>query len=158
MKHALLFVALLALAGCNRTEPTAPPPPPPPPAPAAAAPAAPPPPKAPAAAPAISGDFAGTLPCADCGGIATELHFAADGSYQLKETLVGKAGAAPHEEKGAWSASDDGRLQLANEDSENARYFAIVSPDEIRLLDSTGNPIPDKAKNYSLKRVAAASP
>jgi copper homeostasis protein (lipoprotein) len=154
MRHLLMVMLCLAAAACGRSQ--APPPAPPPasiatPPPVAAAAAAP-------KAPAVAGDFAGTLPCADCAGIKTELSIAADGSYVIRETLQGKSDAV-HEEKGQSSASEDGRrLQLAAEDSEDARYFEIISPDELRMLDSTGNPIADTAANYSLKRKAPAAP
>jgi copper homeostasis protein (lipoprotein) len=152
------FAAVL-LAGCSRAPDSTPAVTPP--APAAVAPAAEPvahtgvtqamPP------PEFVGDFAGTLPCADCSGIDTGLTLLPDNTYTISETLVGKEGK--REESGMWKASDDGkRLQLAAEDSENARYFAIVSPDELRMLDQSGNPIADSKVNITLKRKAPPPP
>lgn len=160
---ALACLAALALSACNKPTDAAKAPAEATPAPEAApAPAAEPAPApaadaAPAAfdAAAFAGTFSGTLPCADCSGIDTQLELKADGSYALGETYQGKKDGA-FKDDGTWTAEDDGkRVRLdPNSKSEDDRLFEIVSKDEIRLLDTEGKKI-DSQLDYSLKRAAA---
>lgn len=157
LKLVLGLACLLSLVACQRSETAAPvekatqeaeallP---------EAAPVNAPPPPAPVSfdAAAFAGTYVGILPCADCAGIQTELTFLADGSYRVAETYKGKSDK-PFVEEGQWTPSEDGRkVQLNFDNPENARYFGIVSADEVQLLDQTANPIMDTQLNYSLKR------
>ncbi|WP_206412952.1 copper resistance protein NlpE, partial [Lysobacter enzymogenes] len=103
---------------------------------------------------AFAGTFRGTLPCADCSGIDTQLALKADGSYALDESYQGKKDGA-FKGDGTWTAEDNGkRVRLdPNSKSENDRLFEIVSKDEIRMLDTEGKKI-DSQLDYSLKRAA----
>jgi len=155
---ALACLAALALSACNKPAeaPAAPAD-----APKAAEPAAPAEPTpapvaeaAPAAfdAAAFAGTFSGTLPCADCSGIDTQLQLKADGSYALDESYQGKKDGN-FKGDGTWTAEENGkRVRLdPNSKTEQDRLFEIASKDEIRMLDTEGKAI-DSQLNYSLKR------
>lgn len=103
---------------------------------------------------AFAGEFAGTLPCADCAGIDTRISLAGDGTYALDETYQGKS-AEPVKSDGTWTAEDNGhRLRLdPNSKSEQDRLFEVVGQNDIRLMKD-GDTI-QSAQNYGLKRVAA---
>ncbi|TKR33597.1 copper resistance protein NlpE [Luteimonas gilva] len=104
---------------------------------------------------AFAGEFAGTLPCADCAGIDTKISLAGDGTYASAETYRGKS-AEPVKSDGTWTAEDNGhRLRLdPNSKSEQDRLFEVVGRNDIRLMDKDGNPL-QGAQNSGLKRVAA---
>ena len=99
---------------------------------------------------AFGGTFAGILPCEDCPGLQTSLEIRADGTFSQAEVRTG--GDAVHT-TGTWTVDGDGRQLLLDPDSKQAddRRFAIVSRDEIRLLDAAGGPLAGDA-NASLRR------
>lgn len=111
----------------------------------------------------VSGFYVGTLPCADCAGIRTELTLLSDGSgrasYWLKETYLGKPPKdATFESGGGWKvdpAAHDSKAQvyrLTEARSSQTRFFLKVSADELLALDRSGKPIASKL-DYSLKRL-----
>ena len=100
---------------------------------------------------AFAGAFAGTVPCADCPGIDTRLAINADGTFTLDESYQDRD--TRNATTGTWTLDADGkRLQLDpdGQDAEN-RWFEIVSGDEVRMLDTEGNPLTSE-HNYSLRR------
>ncbi len=103
---------------------------------------------------AFAGTFTGTLPCADCPGIDTRIVLAADGTYTISESYQGRS-APELKGDGTWTVEQDNqRLRLdPNSKSDNDRQFAILSHDEIRLLDLEGKPI-ESSLPYNLKRSA----
>ena len=105
---------------------------------------------------AFAGTLSGTLPCASCPGIRTELTLSPDGTFTLAETYLEQADGA-RELHGTWSAEAEGaRLRLdPDSKSDEDRVFQIVSRDEVRLLDRAGAPI-DSALDYSLRRTPAS--
>jgi uncharacterized lipoprotein NlpE involved in copper resistance len=120
-------------------------------------------PHAPAPGQQVTGFYVGTLPCADCAGIRTELTLLSDGagraSYWLKETYLGKPPKdATFESGGGFQvepAAYDAKAQvyrLTEARSSEKRFFLRVSDDELRALDRSGQPIASKL-DYSLKRV-----
>lgn len=100
---------------------------------------------------AFAGTFAGTVPCADCPGIETHLTIDADGTFRLGETYQERDGSS--ETTGTWTIDAGGKRLLLDPDTKDAddRHFEIVSKDEVRMLDSEGNPIASE-HNYSLRR------
>ncbi len=100
---------------------------------------------------AFAGTFAGTVPCADCPGIETHLAIDADGTFELDETYQDRDSSS--QTTGTWTIDADGKRLLLDPDTKDAadRRFEIVSKDEVRLLDSDGNPIASEL-NYSLRR------
>lgn len=98
----------------------------------------------------FAGTFAGILPCADCPGLETSLQIHADGTFSQHEV---RQGAETAHTTGTWTVDSEGRQLLLDPDSKQAddRRFAIVSRDEIRLLDAAGAPLAGDG-NTSLRR------
>ncbi len=111
---------------------------------------------------AIFAVYEGTLPCADCGGIRTELTLLTDGSaYELVETyLAAKDGDHTFESSGTWSTTsgipDDPAATVFELDAGDGsvRRYLLVSESEIRLLGRDGKP-PESKLNYSLTKKIA---
>lgn len=113
----------------------------------------------------VLGFYTGTLPCADCSGIDTELTLFTHGptssgtaSYWLKETYLGKpAKDATFESGGSWTAQP-GTLDpkstvyhLTEARSHESRYYLKVSDDVLKMLDRSARPI-DSKRDYTLRR------
>lgn len=165
MRGQVLLLGLLLLAGCSKgaEPPTAPPPPrfapPKPPVPPPAAVVTP-----EAAAEPMSLTFAGTLLCADCPGIKTELTLTrkavgwAEGAYRLTETYLERGG--PIVTTGDWTTlrgdavDDDATVYELNPDApKTARRFLRVGDDKaIRVLDGDMKTLP-KGLPDTLNRV-----
>lgn len=103
----------------------------------------------------FAGTFSGTLPCADCPGIDTKLTFNADGTYKLHEVYQGKPGNG-FSGDGTWTVEENGkRIRLdPNSKSEQDRFYAVTSKDQIEGLDLEGKAIESKL-SYTLKRKGA---
>ncbi len=112
--------------------------------------------------------FAGTLPCADCPGIRTELTLHLEspsaGNYELRETYLDSPSAGREQtftSAGRWSvpaaAHADQPVTIYQLDgggnAERARSFLRLNDQEIVLLDRAGNRI-ESELNYVLTRVA----
>ncbi|MGJ4804276.1 copper resistance protein NlpE N-terminal domain-containing protein [Luteimonas sp. SDU82] len=99
---------------------------------------------------AFAGRFAGILPCAGCPGIETSLEIQADGTYTLSET---RDGGEAVRSTGTWTVQDDGAGLLLDPDSKEAadRRFELVSRDEIRAVDTSGDAA--AGANTSLRRI-----
>ena len=120
-------------------------------------------PKTTMAAPA--GTFAGTIPCADCKGISTELVLnegvnGSGRSFTLKQTYMGKpADKNVAVSTGKWFLAkgnnqdpDAIMLQLIPTEGDTGMlYFVQVSDSEIKLLDRQQGEIKSK-HNYSLRK------
>ena len=104
---------------------------------------------------AFAGNFSGTLPCADCPGIDTEIELHTDGRFMLMEAYQGKK-AEPAMLEGTWTAEENGsRIRLdPDSKSEQDRVYALASHDQIAQLGSDGAPAAS-GLDYSLKRTAA---
>jgi copper homeostasis protein (lipoprotein) len=140
---ALGFAAAIAVAGCSTAAPHAR--------------------RAPAPEPLVL-RFSGTLPCADCPGIATTLTLTrkaagwAEGTYRLEQTYIGRGG--PRVTTGDWTtlrgdATDDNATvyELDPDKTQGAQHFLRVGDDvALRLLDGDMKPLPGKLPN-TLKRV-----
>lgn len=113
------------------------------------------------------GTFKGTLPCADCSGLVTELTlvrsepYSGDGTYVLKQTYIDKG--PPVETKGDWTTlrgtpedPDATVYQLDPDKPNQSQYFLVVSPNEIEMLDSNRNAI-NSPFDYTLTRVTASA-
>jgi copper homeostasis protein (lipoprotein) len=98
----------------------------------------------------FAGSFAGILPCPDCPGVETSLEIHPDGSFALSET---RQGGEAMRTAGTWTVDAEGRGLLLDPETKalEDRRFAIVSRDELRLLDSAGAPVSDDAGG-SLRR------
>lgn len=101
---------------------------------------------------AFAGSFKGTLPCADCPGIDSTIELKADGTYALHDVYQESNGAT-NDGAGTWTVEEAGkRIRLDPDSKEDQdRLYAVVSNDELQMLDSEGNP-PSSGLDYSLRR------
>ena len=102
--------------------------------------------------PAITGNFSGTLPCADCPGIDETLQLDTDGSFELTDVYRERPNGT-HVVHGHWSTENKGaHLRLtSNERSSVDRVFAIDDNDTLTQLGMDGTRI-ESALNFSLRR------
>ncbi len=86
-----------------------------------------------------NGTYKGTVPCADCEGIATELILKRDNTYTLKTQYLGKDDAV-QDEQGSFSWNKEGNaITLANLKGKPNQYR--VGENGITQLDMSGNKI-----------------
>jgi heat shock protein HslJ len=97
------------------------------------------------------GSYKGTLPCADCEGIATEITLGKDLSYSIKTTYIGKA-AKPTEEKGNFGWDGAGNtITLKGIANRPNQYF--VGENYLAQMDMGGKRITgDLAEKYILAK------
>ena len=88
----------------------------------------------PAPAP-ISGTFEGTLPCADCSGIKTELVISEDGKFKLTETYMAKK-EKQFVSEGEIVRGEGGRFSLTDKDGTVRQYE--LTDNTIAVLDAEG--------------------
>jgi copper homeostasis protein (lipoprotein) len=109
---------------------------------------------------AIFAVYEGTLPCADCGGILTELTLFADGTrYGLKQTyLATKDGDNKVESSGAWTTTrglgpDTSAVVfvIAPGTASDTMRFLVTGDKTIEVLGQDGNRIASDL-NYTLTR------
>jgi hypothetical protein len=106
--------------------------------------------------------YTGTLPCANCSGIETELTMLTNPAtghrrYILKQTYLStREGDQTYWESGPWDVQrfNDGRrvYRLSHGDEAHRRSFEIATDRVIRLLDQGGESI-ESRQNYSLYRL-----
>lgn len=104
--------------------------------------------------------YTGTLPCADCEGIVTELTLQRqpETNFTLKETYLGKNQTFPSEGNYVvlhGTPADPGAtvIQLNPDKDKNLqRYFQQVNSDELKMLDIEQRVI-ESNHNYTLKKV-----
>ena len=99
------------------------------------------------------GTYKGTLPCADCPGILTELKLNNDNTYILKTKYMGKDSIA-QEETGNFSWNKEGNtITLTTARNRSGQY--LVAENKITQLDRSGNKITGVlAENYVLTKQA----
>ena len=88
----------------------------------------------PAPAP-INGTFEGTLPCADCSGIKTELVISEDGKFKLTETYMAKK-EKQFVSEGEIVRGEGGRFSLTDKDGTVRQYE--LTDNTIAVLDAEG--------------------
>lgn len=90
---------------------------------------------------AFAGAFSGALPCADCPGIDARLEIAEGGTFALNERRRGDDAA--RDTIGTWTIDAAGTHLLLDPDDKDApdRHFEVVSNDELRALDASGDPL-----------------
>lgn len=86
--------------------------------------------------------YRGTLPCADCSGIATTLSVFTDSTYRIAQRYEGK-GDEQILRMGRWRY-EDRRLVLEGQTGPFLQ-FAHAAADTLRLLDQAGQPITSSA-------------
>ena len=97
------------------------------------------------------GTYYGTLPCADCEGIATRIRLGKDLRYQLSETYLGKSDTAVLAE-GIFTWNADGNSISLQGITEGARSTQLqVGENKLTQLDLQGSKIVgDSAEKYVL--------
>jgi copper homeostasis protein (lipoprotein) len=85
--------------------------------------------------------FTGTLPCADCDGIAYHLDLFADQTYQMRREWLGKPDAPVRDELGRWHADPARDAMVLTGASEGPILIDVKAPDRIRFRDILGEPI-----------------
>jgi len=97
-----------------------------------------------------AGAYDGTLPCADCSGIETELILNPDYTYSLIELyLDGERELVLLE--GNWQFNPKGYIELGYDDEFPPRLFFTMQDKDLVKLDINARPI-NSALNYTLKR------
>ena len=90
---------------------------------------------------ALPATFTGTLPCADCAGIAHHLDLFADQTWQMRREWLGRAEPLVRDEIGIWHADPArGAIVLAGS-GEAPIFWEVKAPDRVRLMDLEGRPI-----------------
>jgi len=99
--------------------------------------------------PGLSGTYTGTLPAADCPGIAFTLNLCDDGSYTSSSEYLERN--TTYTEQGRFTV-DDGRLTLYPDEGEPAACYRIEG-NSLRMLDRDGQPVTGVlADHYVLTR------
>jgi copper homeostasis protein (lipoprotein) len=101
--------------------------------------------------------FAGTLPCADCEGIAFHLDILSDGSFMSRTRYVGKPEQPLSDGIGRWALASDGVTLVLQGGKQAPMYFLIVDSNTLRMLDIAGRPFETKL-GYDLERSGAFDP
>ena len=83
----------------------------------------------------ISGTFEGTLPCADCSGIKTELVIGEDGKFKLTETYMAKK-EKQFVSEGEIVRGEGGRFSLTDKDGTVRQYE--LTDNTIAVLNAEG--------------------
>jgi len=98
-----------------------------------------------------AGTYRGTLPCADCEGIKTELILNQDYSYTFKTSYIGKVDQ-PSVETGTFAWNEAGNtITLSGAKNRPSQYF--VAENKVIQLDMDGNKISGSlSENYILKK------
>lgn len=82
----------------------------------------------------ISGtSWKGTIPCADCEGIAVQLAFHPDNTFQETYVYLGKS-VSPFVDNGKWSVSKDGFITVTGSDGRKS-YFNMAG-NQLQMLNS----------------------
>lgn len=114
----------------------------------------------------ITTAYKGTLPCADCPGLDTELIFkkinldSLDGTYVMKETYL-ERNVDPIITEGTWKSiftSSKGKpiivFEINSGSLDSLRYFQQVSETELKMLDKNKNEIVGPDLNLTLKKLS----
>ena len=110
------------------------------------------------------GVFEGTLPCADCAGIRTELTlYLQPDTFVLRETYLGRPeGEKTITTEGRWEAAlgiegdpDATVIRLGPDQPDSMRIFREAGSERLELLDRSGRPIESQHANVLVRRADA---
>lgn len=85
--------------------------------------------------------FTGTLPCADCDGIAHHLDLWPDQTYHMRREWLGRETESRLDEVGRWHADPARDAIVLLDGAGSPGRWKVEGPDRLRLLDPEGNPI-----------------
>lgn len=101
------------------------------------------------------GLYIGTMPCADCSGIATSLTLNFDGSYVYEQTYLGSAKDGDlkptneYKSTGEFIWNSKGDTVTLSEEDDSQQFF--VGENVLMMLDVDGNKVQgEMAENYNL--------
>jgi uncharacterized lipoprotein NlpE involved in copper resistance len=86
-----------------------------------------------------AGTYTGTVPCADCAGIATELMLHDNSTYMLSEKYLGKKDTLENKMEGKFKWLDGSVIELEGITSGPSKYF--VAEGKLLKLDMQGNKV-----------------
>lgn len=105
----------------------------------------------------LPASFTGTLPCADCAGIAHQLDLFPGQGFHLRRDWLGRDDPLVQTDRGRWHLDPaTGALVLGDVDGDPIRW-QITGPDSLRLLAQDGSPILSDLP-YDLTADAGANP
>ena len=105
----------------------------------------------------LPASFEGELPCADCPGIFYRLDLFEDRLFFLRTTYLGRGADAVRDFLGSWEMDGEtGNLTLFTGE-ETPRFFRLVDPDTLRMLDTGGREI-ESSLDYDLRRKEGLAP
>lgn len=84
------------------------------------------------------GAYTGTLPCADCPGIETDLTLNEDGTYTLLSEYLEKEPNNVFEESGVYSVLDNDLIELTAPSTGDKIYYKLVEKG-VAVSDAYGN-------------------
>lgn len=95
--------------------------------------------------------WSGTIPCADCEGIAVQFKFNEDNTYRQTYLYLGK-NVSPFIDSGRWAVDRNGLISLM-ENTQHTSYLKIVG-DHLQMLGTNKKAIESPLKDmYFLKRM-----
>lgn len=89
----------------------------------------------------LPASFTGTLPCADCAGIAHHLDLWEDGSFQLRRDWLGRTPDHVEGNLGRWSVDAATGAVVLHGTGRPPLRWQITGPDSLRALARNGSPI-----------------
>ncbi|MCA8882915.1 MAG: META domain-containing protein [Rhodobacteraceae bacterium] len=89
----------------------------------------------------LPASFTGTLPCADCAGIAHHLDLWPNQIYHMRRVWEGRDPAFTRDEVGRWHADPARGALVLTGASEAPIFWQVMGPDRLRQMDLEGNPI-----------------
>ncbi|WP_151776566.1 copper resistance protein NlpE [Acinetobacter nosocomialis] len=99
-----------------------------------------------------NGKYKGTLPCADCEGIKTELKLKADKTYELPETYLRKGDTNTFNTHGKFAFDKDNTSVITLDDKAQNRKF-FIGENTATALDMEGKKVEGSlAEHYVLKK------
>lgn len=85
--------------------------------------------------------FTGTLPCADCAGVAHHLDLWPDQTYHMRRMWEGREPQLARDEVGRWYADPERQALVLHGASEAPIFWQIKGHDRLRQMDLEGRPI-----------------
>lgn len=85
--------------------------------------------------------FTGTLPCADCEGIAHHLDLFADQTWQMRREWLGRSEPLVEDGIGTWHADPSRDAIVLDAARAAPMHWEVKGADRIRLMDLEGRPI-----------------
>ena len=104
----------------------------------------------------IVGTWHGIIPCIDCPGIVYDLNLREDNTFEEIRVYQNRD-TGSDKRVGTWRITDEGVLELSNQNAERTR-FDLSTAGELKMLDESGIPIETPiADMYRLRRDTALS-